>query len=137
MSTTTYAPTDEIRDESIFETSAHAISDAAVDARASAKAAAQSVKDGVGRGAYKAAFGVSFGVVFTGVFLTELLPVQSSLRRGLEDGAGAALDAIDARRHPVRGHLDEELPLEPEHVAPIHPTPAARAPRKRTRVESV
>ncbi len=141
MSSTTYVETE--REESLLQTSAHALSDAAVDARAQAKVAAQNVKAGVGWSVYKAAFGVSFGVVFTGVFLTELLPVESSLRRGLEDGAGAALDAIETRK-VTRGELVEE-PIHSEGAGGDwttseipggvtgRPATVARAPRPRTR----
>ena len=106
--------------DSIFESSSKGFTDAATDARAAAKIAAQNVKDGFGWSVYKAAFGVSFGVVFTGVFLTELLPAQNVLRRGLEDGADAAFDAIEARKVPVGAEAYDEHDI-------ADPVPAAKS----------
>lgn len=44
-------------------------------------------------GLYNTAYGLSYGLVFATVYVTELLPKDGVLRRGLEDGADAALDA--------------------------------------------
>jgi hypothetical protein len=134
------ATIDDLDQDSIFHSSAQGVSDAAADARAHAIAAAQNVKDGVSWTVYKAAFGASFGVVFTGVFLTELLPGQSSLRRGLEDGAADALDAIELRK---RRRREEQAAAESEtdesraEPAASHPAEARRTrPRSATRLRS-
>jgi hypothetical protein len=52
----------------------------------------------VSSGAYHAAYGASYGVVFGGVFLKEFLPESSAVRRGLEQGSQAAIDAVASRR---------------------------------------
>jgi len=74
---------------------AAATDDARPDAVAFTRSAAARFQSGVGKGAYYTTYGVSYGVVFTGVFLKELLPSESSLRRGFErgvaDGAKAAM----------------------------------------------
>lgn len=120
----TVAESDEANAFSILgdalEAAAESIGDATSDASASAKHAARKVKSGVSAGAYTAAYGFSFGIVFGGVFLKELLPSDSAIRRGLEEGAEAALDAIAARRHHEPLHEQEEA--EPP-----------RAPRARSR----
>ncbi|MES1171624.1 MAG: hypothetical protein ABUL77_00165 [Bacteroidota bacterium] len=72
-----------------LDAASQSISDARADASVSARAAARKVQSGVGFGAYYTAYGVSYGLVFSGVFLKELLPAQSALRRGFEDGADA------------------------------------------------
>jgi hypothetical protein len=82
---------------------------ARADATESAKLAAAKVQNGVSVGAYYTAYGVSYGFVFTGVFLKELLPINNPIRRGLEDGAVAAIDAVESRR--------AALPSGDEHPA--------------------
>jgi len=103
-----------------LKAAADAVSDARSDAAASAKVAAAQVRSGVSAGAYYSAYGVSYGVVFSGVFLKELLPIDSSIRRGFEqgvqDGSAAAVEAV-ARLHVV-----------PELGAPANETPAAASP---------
>jgi hypothetical protein len=102
-----------------LESAAQYVSGAGATAGASVKAAAGKSGAAVSVGSYKAAYGLSYGVVFAGVFLKELLPNGSSVRRGFEDGADAAFDAIEARKAPV----------EPEEA--LEPAPAkARRIRK-------
>jgi hypothetical protein len=96
------------------------ISDARADATASAKSAALKVQTGVGTGAYYAAYGVSYSLVFSGVFLKELLPVHNAIRRGFEDGAGAAIDTV------ARLQTRDELALE-AHDDAAHVEPAKKA----------
>jgi hypothetical protein len=74
------------------------VSHARADATQSAKLAAAKVQSGVSVGAYYSAYGISYGFVFTGVFIKELLPLNNPIRRGLEDGAVAAIDAAESRR---------------------------------------
>jgi hypothetical protein len=81
-----------------LDAASESIDDARADATASAKATALRVKSSVGTGAYYTAYGVSYGVVFSGVFLKELLPTTNAFRRGLEDGAQAAIkSAVNLR----------------------------------------
>jgi hypothetical protein len=81
-----------------LESAAESFGDATSNARASAKVAARKVRSTVGTGVYKSAYGVSYGVVFGGVFLKELLPENNTLRRGFEEGAEAAFDAVANRK---------------------------------------
>lgn len=60
--------------------------------------AARKVGSLVSSGAYHTAYGCSYGVVFSGVFLKEFLPESSAVRRGLEQGSQAAIDAVASRR---------------------------------------
>jgi hypothetical protein len=81
-----------------LESAAETFGDATTNARASAKVAAKKVRSTLSTGAYKSAYGVSYGVVFGGVFLKELLPENNTLRRGFEEGAEAAFDAVASRK---------------------------------------
>jgi hypothetical protein len=81
-----------------LESAAETFGDATTNARASAKVAAKKVRETLSAGAYKSAYGVSYGVVFGGVFLKELLPENNVLRRGFEEGAEAAFDAVASRK---------------------------------------
>jgi len=81
-----------------LESAAESFGDATTNARASAKVAARKVRTTLGAGVYKSAYGVSYGVVFGGVFLKELLPENNTLRRGFEEGAEAAFDAVPTRK---------------------------------------
>lgn len=108
-----------------IEAAAGTIGAARVNASRSAKIAAGKVQSGISTGSYSAAYGLSFGVVFTAVFLKEFLPEGSAVRRGLEDGAEAAFDAVAARRHAA-----EEA--EPPETSPGSPAkPAAKRATKR------
>jgi hypothetical protein len=95
-----------------LEAAAESVGDARADATASAKLAAIKVQHGVSKGAYYAAYGISYGVVFSGIFLKELLPTESSIRRGFEqgvhDGAKAATD-VAARIHTLPESVNDEL----------------------------
>lgn len=71
---------------------------AGASAGASVKSAAGKAGEVIGVGAYKGAYGASYGIVFAAVFLKELLPTGNVVRRGFEDGAHAAFDAIDERK---------------------------------------
>jgi hypothetical protein len=81
-----------------LESAAESFGDATTNARASAKVAARKVRSTLSTGVYKSAYGVSYGVVFGGVFLKELLPENSNLRRGFEEGADAAFEAVESRK---------------------------------------
>ena len=128
----TVAKSDETNAFSILgdalEAAAESIGDATSDASASAKHAARKVKSGVSAGAYTAAYGLSFGIVFGGVFLKELLPGDSAIRRGLEEGAEAALDAIAARRSHEPLHEEDEAAVPPRAGSRASAKPAASKP---------
>lgn len=81
-----------------LESAAETFGDMTASARDGARKAARNVSSAVSTGVYKGSYGASYGVVFSAVFLTELLPGGNALRRGLEDGASAALDAAANRR---------------------------------------
>ena len=100
--------------EDALESASDSIRDARGDATRSAKLAARRVQFGVSAGAYYTAYGVSYGLVFSGVFLKELLPAGSAFRRGLEDGATAA---VAAAVHTAAA-LDEPEDYEEEDVLP-------------------
>jgi hypothetical protein len=111
-----------------LEAAAESIGDARSSASEQAEIAARKVKSGVSAGAYHAAYGLSFGVVFGAVFLKELLPESSALRRGFEEGAEAAIDAIAVRKgydaSAVAEKYEEEEP--DEDVAPRKSASRAR-----------
>ena len=102
-----------------LETAAVRVEEGAANARESAKQAAGNVRRAITVGVYNTAYWTSYGVVYGTVFLTELLPEDSTLRRGLEEGADAALEA----RGKV--HVSEE-----EEEAPV-PKRVAKAKSKR------
>lgn len=130
-----------------LEAAAGSISEARSNASVTARAAARRVKSGIGSGAYYTAYGLSYGVVFTGVFLKELLPAENALRRGFEEGAEAAIDAVhtrkarrvalqasveggsleegDVEQHDLEeGHIDDRAPAAPKKTA------ASKSPRR-------
>jgi hypothetical protein len=96
--TTTAEP--HVTDPNTFAALADALEAAAeaTDRAQSDATTAAKFQSSLGKGAYYTTYGVSYGVVFSGVFLKELLPAESSLRRGFEqgvtDGAKAALGAL-------------------------------------------
>lgn len=99
------AETTEVHESDAFsvlgealESAAETFGDLTASARDGARKAAHNVSHVVSTGVYKGSYGASYGVVFSAVFLTELLPGGNALRRGLEDGASAALDAAANRR---------------------------------------
>jgi hypothetical protein len=108
-----------------LEAAAGSVHDARTDATASAKVAAAKVQSGISKGAYYSAYGVSYGAVFGGVFLKELLPADSALRRGFEegvqDGTRAAIGAA-ARIHGLAEEEGDDDFVETE--TPDEPSPA-------------
>ena len=76
-----------------LESAAEAFEEASVNSSESAKRAAKTTKRAVGNFLHGAAYGVSYGLVYAGVFVTELIPETNVVRRGLAEGAEAALDA--------------------------------------------
>jgi hypothetical protein len=76
-----------------LESAAEAFEEASVNSSESAKRAAQTTKRALGNWLHGAAYGVSYGLVYAGVFITELMPENNLVRRGLVEGAEAALDA--------------------------------------------
>ncbi len=62
----------------------------------SAPAGARAVPEsGLSQAVYTAAYGVGYGVAFPALFLFGLLPQDSSVARGIRDGARAALDSFE------------------------------------------
>lgn len=57
-------------------------------------AAKREPASGVGKAAYSVAYGLGFGVAFPAYFVLGLLPPDSSVARGLRDGAQAARDSL-------------------------------------------
>ena len=88
-------PSAELLAEALEAAAAAADGSAPTDTTSFTRTAAARFQSSIGKGAYYTTYGVSYGVVFTGVFLKELLPSESSLRRGFEqgvaDGAKAAV----------------------------------------------
>lgn len=76
-----------------LESAAEAFEEASVNSSESAKRAAQTTKRALGNWLHGAAYGVSYGLVYAGVFVTELMPENNLVRRGLAEGAEAALGA--------------------------------------------
>jgi hypothetical protein len=70
-----------------LESAAEKFEEGSTVARESAKNAAQATRKVFAGGMYKTAYWVSYGFVYSTVYLTELLPEESSFRRGLEEGA--------------------------------------------------
>jgi hypothetical protein len=81
----------------VLETAASRFEEGTSNARENAKHAADSTKKAVTSGLYNGSFGLSYGIVFATVYVTELLPKDSVVRRGLEDGADAAFEAHEKR----------------------------------------
>jgi len=76
-----------------LESAAEAFEEASVNSSESAKRAAQTTKRAVGNFVHGTAYGVAYGLVYAGVFVTELMPESNVVRRGLAEGAEAALGA--------------------------------------------
>ena len=76
-----------------LESAAERFEEGASNARESAKHAAGSAKKAIHTGLYNGSYGLSYGLVYATVFLTELLPKDNVIRRGLEEGADAAIEA--------------------------------------------
>lgn len=87
---------------------------AGASAGASVKSAAGRTGEIAGAGVYRSAYGLSYGLVFSAVFLKELLPTGNAVRRGFEDGAEAAFDAIEARKAPAEPVEDEAPEAAPK-----------------------
>ena len=67
-------------------------------ARQSAKEVAKATRKAVAGGAYRTAYWISFGAVYSTVYLTELLPKDSSFRRGLDEGASDAQAKLHGKK---------------------------------------
>lgn len=101
-----------------LESAAETLGDATSNARASAKIAARKTRETIGAGVYKTAYGVSYGLVFGAVFLTELLPEDHIVRRGLEEGAEAGRAAASEKAHALTASRDLEAPKAKAARAP-------------------
>jgi hypothetical protein len=72
-------------------------------------------------GVYKSAYWTSFGLVFSGVYLIELLPVTSSFRRGLEEGASDAQTKVHEGKK-----RESETPTQPGKTPRVRKRQAAK-----------
>jgi hypothetical protein len=100
-----------------LESAAEAFEEASVNSSESAKRAAQTTKRAVGNFVHGAAYGVAYGLVYAGVFVTELMPESNVVRRGLEEGAEAALDArkkVATAKSEVKTKLVKASPAKPQ-----------------------
>jgi hypothetical protein len=89
-----------------LESAAEKFEEGSSVARQSAKNAAQATRKVFAGGMYNTAYWVSYGLVYSTVYLTELLPEDSSFRRGLEEGATDAQAKVHAEKKtasPVPG----------------------------------
>ena len=89
-------------------------------ARQSAKEAAQATRKVFAGGVYNTAYWVSYGFVYSTVYLTELLPAESSFRRGLEEGA------TDAQAK-VHGEKKTESPVPSARTVKVKPRVRTRS----------
>jgi hypothetical protein len=94
-----------------LETVAVRVKEGAATVSHSAKQASGTVGRAFTVGIYNTAYWTSYGVVYTTVFLKELLPADNTLRRGLEEGAVAALEARGKAHASEQG--DEEEVVAP------------------------
>ncbi len=113
-----------------IESAGDTVNSASAAATAHAKIAAAKVQGAISSGAYNGAYGLSYGVVFTAVFIKEFLPRDSAVRRGLEDGAEAAFDAV-ASRHAEFD--DAEAGPDEEDGAPETSVEASAKPKRATK----
>jgi hypothetical protein len=111
-----------------FETAAGSLGSARANATEHAKIAAAKVQSTVSAGAYHGAYGLSYGVVFTAVFLKEFLPRNSAVRRGFEEGAEAAFDAVAARQDDAE--YDRLEPSEAIEAEEVESKPVKRATKR-------
>jgi hypothetical protein len=81
-----------------LESAAEKFEEGSAVARQSAKNAAQATRKVFAGGVYNTAYWVSYGLVYSTVYLTELLPEDSSFRRGLEEGATDAQTKVHAEK---------------------------------------
>jgi hypothetical protein len=75
-----------------LESAAESFEEVTVNARDSAKRAAHTTRRALGNGVHKTAYGAAYGVVYASIFLTELWPEDNLWRRGLVEGAAAAIE---------------------------------------------
>ena len=92
-----------------LESAAEKFEEGSSVARQSAKNAAQATRKVFAGGVYNTAYWVSYGLVYSTVYLTELLPEDSSFRRGLEEGA------TDAQ---VKVHAEKKTPVPVDASSP-------------------
>jgi hypothetical protein len=105
-----------------LESAAEAFEEASVNSSESAKRAAKTTKRALGNWVHGAAYGVSYGLIYAGVFFTELIPETNVVRRGLAEGAAAALDA----RKKVAAEKNE-------NKTKLVKAPAAKPAKRRTK----
>jgi hypothetical protein len=95
-----------------LESAAEALEEASVNSAESAKKAAKTTKRAISTGLHKAAYGIAYGLVYAGVFLTELLPEENVIRRGLVEGAEGALDARQKAKASKQVTVPQKTPAE-------------------------
>jgi hypothetical protein len=102
-----------------LESAAEKFEEGSAVARQSAKAAAKTTRRFFADGVYNSAYWVSYGFVYSAVYLTELLPEDNSIRRGLEEGATAA---------QTKAHAGKETEVEA-------PPPVARSSKSKSKAK--
>ena len=105
------------------------------------KISAGNIASGIGStfktGVYKTSYGVSYGVIYSAVFVTELFPEDSTVLRGLKEGADAAFEArtiSKAEKKKVAAAPVVEAKVEPKAEAP---KATKRKPRAKAAAEAV
>ena len=100
-----------------LESAAEAFEEASVNSSESAKRAAKTTKRAVGNFVHGTAYGVAYGLVYAGVFVTELMPESNLVRRGLAEGAEAALGArkkVTTAKSEAKTKLVKVIPAKPQ-----------------------
>jgi hypothetical protein len=91
MSTTTTA-------DGVLGDIASGVQRGADDARSAAEQTLPLLRYALGMGTYWASYGLSFGVIYTGELAMQVVPEESSMRRGFADGARDAHARRAARK---------------------------------------
>jgi hypothetical protein len=79
--------------ETVLEDIAGSVRRGAADARVAAENTIPYVRSAVGTGVYWLCYGLSFGAVYTAELAMQVVPDDSPIRRGFEDGARDAHEA--------------------------------------------
>ena len=111
-----------------LESAAEKFEEGSSVARQSAKNAAQATRKVFAGGVYNTAYWVSYGLVYSTVYLTELLPEDSSFRRGLEEGATDAQVKVHAEKKTAPLLT---LPRPKQNRRPEVGAPKSRRPKRR------
>lgn len=97
VSTETLPMHGETADDQAMDSVAKAVADAAKSVNqqhANAANNASAETDLISRIGYNSAYAVSFGIVYPAVLVTQWLPQDNPVMRGLRDGAQAVMDSL-------------------------------------------